>query len=580
MGADALELLAESMETVRGGLAIFDASGRLLLANNGYRRIYPLVAPWAVDGNEEGIVEIGGEEHWIRVAERPMSSGAMMRRLIDITEQKTREADLMTSQMRLREAVESLEEGFALFDRDDRLVLFNSRYRAIFTTIADIIAPGAMLETLIRAAARCGQSAEANHDEAWIARRMAAHRSGDGTYEYHLNNGRWIIARERKTADGGFVITFADITERKEAAERQRQSQKLEALGYLAGGVAHEFNNLLTAIGGLAKMALRRSGQADYVRECVGEIVASSDRAAHLTRQLLAFGRKQPLDPQIVRPADIVRGLDRMLRTLLPETIELVLEIAGEEAAIAADPGELSQAILNLAINARDAMPQGGRLVVGTGIVIAPTRPAIAEKRLAGMRCAAIVVRDTGIGMSGTVLAHIFEPFFTTKEEGKGTGLGLPAVYGIVERAGGAIDVETETGRGTTFTILLPLSAGAWKAPSAQARRNVLIVIAEPSQRNFAYAALTEHGFQCARATDRDEALVILARTGAAPDLLLIGPSAPGKHGDIAAELTARFPALKVVHIADEGAPFAPERLAAEVRAALDDSGPTFLEAS
>ncbi|HUK60923.1 MAG TPA: PAS-domain containing protein [Stellaceae bacterium] len=582
MGADALELLAESIETVRGGLAILDAAGSVLIANERYRKIYPLVAPWAGGDGDEGIVEIDGEECWIRINERPMRSGAMMRRLIETTEQKSREADLMTSQMRLREAVEALEEGFVLFDRYDQLVLCNGRYRTIFSAIADLIAPGATFEMLVRAVVARGWSIEQeSRDEAWIAQRLAAHRAGSGVYEYLMSDGRWILARERKTADGGCVVTFADITERKAAAERQRQSQKLEALGYLAGGVAHEFNNLLTAIGGFAKMALRRLGQADYVRECLDDIIASSDRAAHLTRQLLAFGRKQPLDAEIVRAADIVRGLDRMLRTLVPETIELVLDIADDDAAIAVDPNEVSQAVLNLAINARDAMPYGGRLVVGTGIVTAPARPATVEKGLAGVRCASIFVRDTGSGMSGAVLAHIFEPFFTTKEQGKGTGLGLPAVLSIVERSGGAVDVETEAGRGTIFSILLPLATGAPEALRTQPHRNVLIVIAEPELRNLAYAALTEHGFQCARAAERDEALAILARTGAPPDLLLASSAVPDKRPDLAAELMVRFPLLKFLCVAASArAPFTAEQLVADVRAALDAAGPVFLEAS
>ena len=643
-----------------------------------------------------------------------MRSGAVLRHLVDISEQKRREADLMTTRMRLSEAIESLEEGFALFDSDDRLVLFNSRYRAIFTTIADLIKPGATFETLTRAATERRQNVETARDaETWFAGRMAAHRAGNSVFEHHFSDGRWIMVRERRTADGhtlgtysditalrrreehlratvdniaealllldgerrivalnrsalamfstdgdemlateriasfiaehlaqhlsprgsasppviehrtqagnvieirprpmpdgGFVVTFADITERKEAAERQHQSQKLEALGHLAGGVAHEFNNLLTAIGGFAKMALRRSERADYVRECCEEIIASSDRAADLTRQMLAFGRKQPLDARIVRPADIVGSLDRMLRTLVPETIELALDIADADAAVEVDPSQLSQAVLNLALNARDAMPEGGRLVVGTKIVAAPSVPAAAEKGLAGARCAAIFVSDTGTGIGSTVLSHIFEPFFTTKEQGKGTGLGLSVVYSIVERSGGVIDVETEAGSGTTFSIFLPLSAGAAKARAASSSlphgraESILVVEDEPGVRNLAYATLTQYGFQCARAADSDEAFAIVARTGAPPDLLLTDIVLPGRSGyDIAAEFTARFPALKVLYMsgyADRASsragpaapflakPFSPEHLAATVRAVLDGTdlphaGPVLLEAS
>ncbi len=582
MRAGTLELLVEAIESVSGGLAILDAEGRVLAANGAYRRLYPLVSPWSGDGDEEGIIELDGEERWIRVNERRMKSGAVLRRLVDISDQKRRESDLMTSQVRLREALESLEEAISLFDPDDRLVMCNSRYRTMFTTIADIIEPGVQFATIIRVATERGQNMESDAEK-WTDRRMAAHRAAAGVFEHHLRDGRWIMVRERKTADGHTLGTYLDITERKETAERQHQSQKLEALGYLAGGVAHEFNNLLTAIGGFAKMALRRTERAEYVRECLGEIIASSDRAAHLTRQMLTFGRKHSPDAQIVRPAEIVRGLDRMLRTLVPETVELVLDIADDGAAVEADPSQLSQAVLNLAINARDAMPEGGRLVVGTGIVTAPARPAAAEKGLAGARCAAIFVRDTGAGMSSAVLAHIFEPFFTTKEQGKGTGLGLSVVYSIVEGSGGVIDVETEAGRGTSFSILLPLASTVAAASAAHPRgkaETVLIVIGESNARNLAYASLTQYGFQCARAADRDEALAIVARTGAAPDLLL-------SDSDIVAEFTGRFPALRVVLMPGDAdsSPVSPEHLAMTVRAALDGTeipvaGPVLLEAS
>ncbi len=589
MRGGTLDLLVEAIDAVAGGLAILDAEGRIIVANAAYRRIYPLVAPWSGDGDDEGIVELDGDERWIRVNDRRMKSGAVLRRLVDISDHKRREAEMMTSQVRLREALESLEEGLALFDCDDRLVMYNGRYRAMFTTVSDIIERGVEFATIIRTAAARGQNMEIDADK-WIAERMAAHHAAEGVFEHRLRDGRSIMVRERKTADGHILGTYSDITAVKEAAERQHQSQKLEALGHLAGGVAHEFNNLLTAIGGFAKMALRHSKRPEYVRECIEEIIESSDRAANLTGQMLAFGRKEPLNAQIVRPADIVRGLDRMLRSLVPETIELVLDVGDEGAAVDADPSQLSQAVLNLAINARDAMPEGGRLVIGTGIVTAPARLAPAGNGFAGARCAAIFVRDTGTGMTSAVLSHIFEPFFTTKEQGKGTGLGLPVVHSIVERSGGVIDVETEPGRGTTFSILLPLAAGVPAASAARPRgkaQSIFIVIVEPNLRNLAYAALTQYGFQCARAADHDEAVAIVARMGSAPDLLLTDIAAPGTSRDIAAEFTAWFPALKVVRLSGDTAraPFSPEHLAATVRAALDGTeiknpGPVFLEAS
>ena len=699
-----LGLLVESIESFPDGLAILDAGGKIVVANETYRRINPLVEPWAAtddacDRDDEGIVETGGEERWYRVVERRTRSGARLRHVVDITEQKRRETDLVTSQMRLREAIESLEEGFALFDKNDRLVMVNSRYRQIFTTIPDIIKPGVAFEHLIRVAARRQQNIEAlDSPEQWVSERLRTHSAAEGVFEHHFSDGRWIMVTERKTADGhtigtysditalkrreehlratvdniadailvldaehnisafnrsalamfssesdraiaterlktfvaehltghlarhgsgeagtiehhtpagkiieirpsampdgGFVVSFADITERTAAAERQHQSQKLEALGHLAGGVAHEFNNLLTAIGGFAKMAVRRPELSDYVRDCLEEIIGAAERAANLTRQMLTFGRKQPLDVRVVDPADIVRGLDRMLRTLVPETIELAFEIGDGGACVAVDPSQISQAVLNLVLNARDAMPEGGRLVVGTRAMEAPLTPAAAEKGLYGKSCAAIFVTDAGTGISGDVIPHIFEPFYTTKEQGKGTGLGLSVVYSIIERSGGIIDIDTVLGRGTTFSIYLPIASGAAEAEKRSptlARGNkerIIVVEDEPGVRNLAVAALTQFGFNCYKAADGEEAARLFARLREPPHLLLTDIVMPGRSGyQIAAEFTARDPALKVIYMSGyadrahqgEGPPapflpkpFSPEQLVAFVRAVLD----------
>ena len=649
--------------------------------------------------DDEGIVEIDGEERWYRVVERRTRSGALLRHLVDITEQKRRETDLVTSQMRLREAIELLEEGFALFDKNDRLVMVNTRYRQIFNTITDIIKPGAAFEHLIRVAARRQQNIEALElPEQWISERLRTHSAAEGVFEHHFSDGRWIMVTERKTADGhtigtysdisalkrreehlratvdniadailvldadrnisalnrsalamfssesdraiaterlerfvaehlaihlsqhgsgepatlehrtpagniieirlspmpdgGFVVSFADITERTAAAERQHQSQKLEALGHLAGGVAHEFNNLLTAIGGFAKMAARRPELPEFVRDCIEEIIGAADRAANLTRQMLTFGRKQHLDVRVVDPADIVRGLDRMLRTLVPETIDLAFEIGDSGDCVAVDPSQISQAVLNLVLNARDAMPDGGRLVIGTRVTDTPLTSAAAEKGLDGRRCAAIFVTDAGTGISGDVIPHIFEPFYTTKEQGKGTGLGLSVVYTIVERSGGIIDIDTALGRGTTFSIYLPIASGAAEAePQSPTlarghKERIVVVEDEPGVRNLAFAALTQFGFHCYKAADGEEAAKLLARLREPPHLLLTDIVMPGKSGyQIAAEFTARDPALKVIYMsgyadrAQQGAgpsapflakPFSPERLVAFVRAVLD----------
>ena len=700
-----LDLLVDCLESFSDGLALLDEQRRVVVANEAYHRINPLVEPWASSdglsaGAEEGIVELAsGEERWYRVLERRTRSGALVRHLVDITAQKRREADFMINQVRLREAIECLEEGFALFDTEDRLVMVNSRYRAIFNTIPDIIQPGEPFERLIRVAAERHQNVEslASPDK-WVEERLATHRAAQGIFEHHFSDGRWIMVTERKTADGytigtysditalkrreehlratvdniaeailvldadrnisafnrsalamfstesepdvaierlksfvaeylnahlnetgsaespvwehrtpagkiieirpsampdgGFVITFADITARTEAADRLHQSQKLEALGHLAGGVAHEFNNQLTAIGGFAKMAARRPDLPEFVQDCLKEVVTAADRAAHLTRQMLTFGRKQPLDIRLANVGEIVSGLDRMLRSLVPETMELAFTIADPEACVEVDPNQIAQAVLNLVLNARDAMPEGGRLEVSTRIRSAPATPVASEKGLAGRQCATISVADQGTGIPEDVIQHIFEPFFTTKEQGKGTGLGLSVVYSTIERSGGIIDIETARGRGTTFTIYLPLTAGvpAQDQPAQpQVRGNserILVVEDEPGVRNLAVAALSQQGFRCSKAADGSEALTMVMQAKEAPDLLLTDIVMPGKSGyQIAAELTQRFPALKVIYMSGYAdrvretagpmapvvpKPFSPDQLGAMVRAVLD----------
>lgn len=703
-----LDLLAEGIESLPDGFAILDTNGQIRFANAAYRRINPLVEPWAGhkladETDEEGIVELApNDERWYRVVQRRTGSDGFLRHLVDITEQKRREADLVTTQMRLREAIESLEEGFALFDTDDCLVMVNTRYREIFTTIPDIIKPGTPFETLIRVAAERQQNIEAQEaPERWIRERLATHREAVGVFEHHFSDGRWIMVTERKTADGytigtysditalkrreehlratvdniaeailvldakrnisalnrsalamfatdadgnlagerlrtfvaenlashlsaqgateprvlehrtpsgkiieirpsampdgGFVITFADITERTAAAERAHQSQKLEALGHLAGGVAHEFNNLLTSIGGFAKMAARRPELSDFVRDCLDEVIASADRAANLTRQMLAFGRKQKLDSRICTAAEIVRGLDRMLRSLVPATIQLEFAICDEDACVEVDPSQIAQAVLNLVLNARDAMPSGGHITVGTRIAPAPpTLPG--GEGLAGARaCVAITVGDDGTGISSDVVPHIFEPFYTTKEQGKGTGLGLSVVYSIVERSGGVIAVDTALGRGTIFSIHLPLASGAPEGecavPSLPAgnQETILVVEDEPGVRNLACMALEELGFRCLKAANGDEAMCVVEEIAAPPQLLLTDIVMPGQNGyQIAATLKIRYPGLKIIYMSGytdrmrdgEGAaqadapflpkPFSPEDLGTMVRAVLD----------
>jgi signal transduction histidine kinase len=262
----------------------------------------------------------------------------------------------------------------------------------------------------------------------------------------------------RTGSDNRAVLTgfVRDITERRVLEEQLRQSQKLEAIGRLAGGVAHDFNNVLMSILGAADLLLMQMAADDAARDEVTEIKESVRRGAGLTRQLLAFSRRQATQPKLFVLGDAVAGMDTMLRRLIGPEIEFEISSAPEPVKIVADFGQTEQVVLNLVVNARDAMPDGGRLMVRVDELDLDETAAHTLGEAPAGRYARLSVTDTGTGMDEHTLTKLFEPFFTTKEQGKGTGLGLSIVYGIVKQSRGYIKVDSERGRGTTFTIYLP----------------------------------------------------------------------------------------------------------------------------
>jgi PAS domain S-box-containing protein len=391
----------------------------------------------------------------------------------------------------------------------------------------------------------------------------------------------------------GLVLAFRDVTERRRLEDQLRQAQKMEAVGQLAGGVAHDFNNLLTAIVSFARLVEEALPARHESRADVHEILTAAGRAAALTRQLLTFSRRQRLQPRAVDLAEVVRGMEAMLRRLLGEAVHLEVE-ARAPGTVVADPGQLELAVLNLALNARDAMPSGGRLVLSVDELLLPDGPDAGSELPAGP-LAVLAVRDTGVGMDEATRRRVFEPFFTTKPVGKGTGLGLSTVYGIVAQSGGAVRVRSQPGHGSEFRIYLPRRAEVPPTVSAVApalpsggEETVLLVEDDPAIRAVAERTLAARGYRLLAAGSAEQALA-LARAAADVHLLVSDVVLPGRNGwELACALQAERPRLRLLfmsgYAADAGTgtallpdgvpllekPFAPDDLLAAVRAALD----------
>jgi nitrogen-specific signal transduction histidine kinase/CheY-like chemotaxis protein len=351
---------------------------------------------------------------------------------------------------------------------------------------------------------------------------------------------------------------IVDITERKQLETQLQQARRMEAIGRLAGGIAHDFNNLLTIIKGYTELALKRPKISPELQADVERIEDASERAGTLVRQLLAFSRRQVLQPKLVDLNSIVLGLDKLLRRLMDEGIEMLTLPGKSIGTIKADPGQMEQVIMNLVVNARDAMPNGGRLTVETANVDLDAAYASDHATVKPGSYVMLGVSDTGMGMSPETVAHIFEPFYTTKESGRGTGLGLSTVYGIVKQSGGYIWVYSEPGRGSSFKVYLPRVEQAPEALLAvkpargreKGTETILLVEDQPQVRELARMALSEKGYTVLVASSPEDAETACARHGAEIHLLLTDLIMPGSTGrELAKRLTARHPKMRVLYI-------------------------------
>ena len=482
---------------------------------------------------------------------------------------------LQESEDRFRQLAENIQEAFWITEiATGRMLYVSPAYETIWGRPAEALytSPGTWkdalhpddLERIVNAVET--RQARGDYDETYRVVRP------DGTV-------RWVRDRAFPVRDaGGSVVrvvgTAEDITDARQLEEQFRQSQKMEAVGQLAGGVAHDFNNILAAIMMQADLAASIADPPPETRELLEDIKSATERAANLTRQLLAFSRRQVMQPRDVDLNEAVTDLSKMLQRILGEDVRLKLDLHPRALMTRADPGMLDQVLMNLVINSRDAMPDGGTLSVETSARVLSAMEASSIPEAEPGRYVSLRVRDTGTGIAAEHLPRIFEPFYTTKEPGKGTGLGLATVFGIVRQHGGSIVVASEPDKGATFEVLLPVSAlrsgsrgsGFEATESRGGTETILVVEDESSVRTLTRIVLERAGYTVLEAADGRAALRVWQEQGARVDMLLTDMVMPGGIGgrDLAARLVAERPGLAVVFTSGYSADIAGKELSLE----------------
>jgi PAS domain S-box-containing protein len=527
------------------------------------------------------LVDLGGET-------------CILSMLHDITVRKQAEAALRASEERYRLITENTSDLIAVLDSQSRVIYLSPSHRQALGVDPDTLVGTRWMDQI-------HPDDRAFVNLLWeklltdgMASATFRHRHADGSWRW-LESSATVTTSQKPP----YIVTVArDVTERKRLEAQFQQAQKMEGIGRLAGGVAHDFNNLLTVMTGYGEMAREMLPTADPVREDLDELLKAAERATDLTRQLLAFARKQAIEPRVLNLNDLILDTGRLLRRLIGEDIELVTHPAPDLGLVRVDPGQIEQVLVNLAINARDAMPGGGKLTIETRN--AALDDLYAQQRLETSAGAYVLlaISDTGVGMDAEVQSHLFEPFFTTKAAGKGTGLGLATCYGIVKQHGGAIGVYSEVDQGTTFKIYLPRAVAPLRdSPRREGveglprgAETVLLVEDEVSVRALAARVLRAQGYTVLEAADGDEALALARELGGATiDLLLTDVIMPQTGGRALADrLVALLPSVKVLYmsgytddaivhhgrlepgIAFLHKPFSPAGLARKVREVLD----------
>jgi PAS domain S-box-containing protein len=541
--------------------------------------------------------ELAIGERWFRVSADPVADEhgdilGSVHLFADVTEEKHSRQALA----QLAAIVTSSDEAMIGTTLDGLVLSWNPAAQRLFGYATDEVT-GQSLARLIRA----DRAAELMNDLAVV--RLGQRRDYYET-QWQCRGGALrdvaVTVSPIREAGGtvlGASVIVRDITAHKRLEEQFRQAQKMEAIGRLAGGVAHDLNNLLTIILGYGHVIAGRLPAADALQGPAAEILKAGDRATVLTRQLLAFSRQQVLRPRVISLNAVVAELEKMLARVIGEDITLTVRLDPALQHVSADPVQMDQVLLNLAVNARDAMPDGGRLLVETANVTVDEAGARANPDLRPGPYVLLAVHDTGTGIAHDLLPHIFEPFFTTKEVGKGTGLGLSTVYGIVKQSGGHISVATELGKGTTFKIYLPataepvssLPAAAPAATELSGQETILVVEDEEGVRNYTAFALRCHRYHVLTAASGDEARCLARRHPGPIHLLLTDVIMPGMNARELVECLAEshqetrvlyisgYTSDSITRLGFRGTekhflqkPFRPEELARKVREVLD----------
>jgi PAS domain S-box-containing protein len=468
----------------------------------------------------------------------------------------------------LEATLESVGDGVLMVNRQGRMVEFNRRLVEMWRLPEEIVRSRDGFQALAWALE------QVKHPQSILAhvKEISAVPASKTRDVIELKDGRIFNGASRPHAEGGAILgrvwSFRDITNERQLEESLRQAQRMEAIGRLSGGIAHDLNNLLMVVKGYSGLLAERLEPATALRKQAEEIGRATDRAAALTRELLSFSRRRPARPEWLDPNGMVRESEKLLSRLVGERIELTMKLDPTVGRICLDRGRLDQLLLNLAINARDAMPQGGRLTIETchaGIEgrlsqtprqVSP--PGQARPEAGGQ--AMLVVSDTGVGMDAETQAHLFEPFYTTKK-GRGTGLGLATVYAIVAEGKGQIFVESAPGRGTTFRVCFPQAGAPAEEAAAEGRpgeirrawrgsETVLVAESEEGVRRLVAEFLRARGYLVLEAAGGDEAVELGARYAGSIDLLLTNVTLAGIAGtELAAQLQRLRPNLRVVYM-------------------------------